>query len=229
MRSSTRSTRPASSSPTSSACDARPAASYPDLVRLRSGRLASAPDAVVMPGSPEQVAALLEICSREGIAVVPFGGGTSVVGGVDAARGPARAPDRARPAPDAPCRGRPRLAHGDARARASRPRGRGRAPRSGADDRPFPAVVRVRDDRRLRGDPVGGPGLERLRPLRRDRDVAGDGHAGRRAAHPGDPSYGGRARRCASSRSAPRACSERSPRSRCGSAGPRRRAATRPG
>jgi alkyldihydroxyacetonephosphate synthase len=56
---------------------------YPDLVRLRSGRLGAAPDAVVMPGTGAQVAALLDICSREGVAVVPFGGGTSVVGGVD--------------------------------------------------------------------------------------------------------------------------------------------------
>ena len=61
---------------------------YPDLVRLRSGRLDSAPDAVVMPGSAEQVAALLEACSRERVAVVPFGGGTSVVGGVDPCAGP---------------------------------------------------------------------------------------------------------------------------------------------
>ncbi len=56
---------------------------YPDLVRLRSGALGPAPDAVVMPGSAEQVAALLEVCAREGVAVVPFGGGTSVVGGVE--------------------------------------------------------------------------------------------------------------------------------------------------
>ena len=62
--------------------------SYPDLVRLRSGRLAAAPDAVVMPGNPAQLADVLEICAREGIAVVPFGGGTSVVGGVDAVAGP---------------------------------------------------------------------------------------------------------------------------------------------
>ena len=62
--------------------------SYPDLVRLRGGRLAAAPDAVVMPGNPAQLADVLEICSREGIAVVPFGGGTSVVGGVDAVAGP---------------------------------------------------------------------------------------------------------------------------------------------
>jgi alkyldihydroxyacetonephosphate synthase len=57
--------------------------SYPDLVRLRAGRLERAPDAVVLPGSVAEVARVLEICSREGIAVVPFGGGTSVVGGVE--------------------------------------------------------------------------------------------------------------------------------------------------
>ncbi len=57
--------------------------SYPDLLRLRSGALLAAPDAVVMPASAEQVAALLEVCADEGVAVVPFGGGTSVVGGVE--------------------------------------------------------------------------------------------------------------------------------------------------
>jgi alkyldihydroxyacetonephosphate synthase len=56
---------------------------YPDLVRLRAGRLERAPDAVVLPGNVAEVARVLEICSREGIAVVPFGGGTSVVGGVE--------------------------------------------------------------------------------------------------------------------------------------------------
>src|SRR6478672_7402152 len=61
--------------------------SYPDLVRLRAGRLEEAPDAVVLPGSPQEVHSVLEICAREGIAVVPFGGGTSVVGGVDPVRG----------------------------------------------------------------------------------------------------------------------------------------------
>jgi alkyldihydroxyacetonephosphate synthase len=56
---------------------------YPDLIRSRSGALEHAPDAVVLPAGPAQVAALLEACSREGVAVVPFGGGTSVVGGVE--------------------------------------------------------------------------------------------------------------------------------------------------
>jgi alkyldihydroxyacetonephosphate synthase len=58
--------------------------SYPDLVRLRSGDLAGAPDAVVEPGSADEVRALLAVCAEARIAVVPFGGGTSVVGGVDA-------------------------------------------------------------------------------------------------------------------------------------------------
>jgi alkyldihydroxyacetonephosphate synthase len=60
---------------------------YVDLARLRSGRLAEAPDAVVLPGDDEELAAVLEICTREGVAVVPFGGGTSVVGGVEPLRG----------------------------------------------------------------------------------------------------------------------------------------------
>jgi len=60
--------------------------SYPDLFRLRSGDASNAPDAVVLPGSAEEVAAVLAICGRERIAVVPFGGGTSVVGGVEPLR-----------------------------------------------------------------------------------------------------------------------------------------------
>ncbi len=61
--------------------------SYPDLWRLRSGVLGDAPDAVVLPEDAAQVARVLEVCSAEGIAVIPFGGGTSVVGGVAPQRG----------------------------------------------------------------------------------------------------------------------------------------------
>ena len=57
--------------------------SYPDLVRLRSGDGSSAPDAVLLPGSAEQVRAVLVACAEQRVAVVPFGGGTSVVGGVE--------------------------------------------------------------------------------------------------------------------------------------------------
>jgi alkyldihydroxyacetonephosphate synthase len=57
--------------------------SYPDLVRLRSGDASRAPDVVVAPGSADEVRAVLEACSESRVAVVPFGGGTSVVGGVE--------------------------------------------------------------------------------------------------------------------------------------------------
>jgi alkyldihydroxyacetonephosphate synthase len=55
---------------------------YPDLVRLRAGEPEGAPDAVLYPAAHEHVRAVLERCARDSIAVVPFGGGTSVVGGV---------------------------------------------------------------------------------------------------------------------------------------------------
>jgi alkyldihydroxyacetonephosphate synthase len=60
---------------------------YPDLVRLRAGEPLGAPDAVVLPSDPAQVRAVLSSCERVSCAVVPFGGGTSVVGGVAPLRG----------------------------------------------------------------------------------------------------------------------------------------------
>lgn len=58
--------------------------STPDLLRLHAGDVEDAPDAVVLPGSHEEVLEVLRFCSQERIAVVPFGGGTSVVGGLQA-------------------------------------------------------------------------------------------------------------------------------------------------
>jgi alkyldihydroxyacetonephosphate synthase len=60
---------------------------YVDLARLRNGALEAAPDAVLMPRSASALQLVLEVCAAEGIAVVPFGGGTSVVGGVEPVRG----------------------------------------------------------------------------------------------------------------------------------------------
>ena len=54
-----------------------------DLLRLRLGDVASAPDMVLLPSSHEDVLELLRICSERRVAVVPFGGGTSVVGGLE--------------------------------------------------------------------------------------------------------------------------------------------------
>jgi alkyldihydroxyacetonephosphate synthase len=58
--------------------------SYPDLVRLRSGRLERAPDAILRPPDAAAVEAVLGACAASRVAVVPYGGGTSVVGGLDA-------------------------------------------------------------------------------------------------------------------------------------------------
>jgi alkyldihydroxyacetonephosphate synthase len=61
--------------------------STPDLLRARSGDLSDAPDAVARPGSHDDVAAVLGWAATNSVAVVPFGGGTSVTGGLVAARG----------------------------------------------------------------------------------------------------------------------------------------------
>lgn len=60
--------------------------STPDLLRRR-GAEQSVPDAVVRPASHDEVRACLEVAVRQGIAVIPFGGGTSVVGALDPERG----------------------------------------------------------------------------------------------------------------------------------------------
>jgi alkyldihydroxyacetonephosphate synthase len=57
--------------------------STPDLLRLHAGDGSDAPDLVVLPGSHEETLELLSACTRLRVAVVPFGGGTSVVGGLE--------------------------------------------------------------------------------------------------------------------------------------------------
>src|SRR3990172_10326277 len=58
---------------------------YKDLVRIRRGHVPNPTDAVVRPHSEEQVIELVDAAAREAIALIPFGGGTSVVGGVEPA------------------------------------------------------------------------------------------------------------------------------------------------
>lgn len=60
--------------------------STPDLLRRKQIHQ-DTPDAVILPGNEDEIAAILGYCSRHRIAVVPFGGGTSVVGGLDPIRG----------------------------------------------------------------------------------------------------------------------------------------------
>lgn len=65
--------------------------SYLDLLALRGDTLDAAPDAVVSPATEAEVADVLRLCAAASCAVVPFGGGTSVVGGVRPLRGGHRA------------------------------------------------------------------------------------------------------------------------------------------
>ncbi len=58
--------------------------SLPDWVALRSGRLGAVPDGVAFPESGPEVRDLLAYAAATGARVVPYGGGTSVVGGVNA-------------------------------------------------------------------------------------------------------------------------------------------------
>jgi alkyldihydroxyacetonephosphate synthase len=54
-----------------------------DLLRQRAGDATTAPDAVLTPGSHDDVLAVLAAASEHRVAVIPFGGGTSVTGGVE--------------------------------------------------------------------------------------------------------------------------------------------------
>src|SRR3989338_6511702 len=58
--------------------------SYHDLLYLRAGKLDMAPDAVAYPRSADEVLAIVKLCEEEDIALIPFGGGSSVVGGINA-------------------------------------------------------------------------------------------------------------------------------------------------
>ena len=136
---------------------------------------------------------------------MPFGGGTSVVGGVEPLRGSHSRLVSLDLGSPARRRGRPPLADRAARRRPARAGGGSRPQRRGRRPRPLPAVLRVRDDRRLRRDPLCRPGLERLRPLRRAGQRRAADRPGRascaRWRRPTRPP----GRRCASSSSARRA------------------------
>ena len=61
--------------------------SYVDLLRHRGTGELTVPDAVVVPADPAEVQRVVEVCAEHNVGLVPFGGGTSVVGGVQALRG----------------------------------------------------------------------------------------------------------------------------------------------
>jgi len=57
--------------------------SFPDWVELRSGQIHSFPDGVAYPMSNEDVVNLIRFAYQSGIHIIPYGGGTSVVGHIN--------------------------------------------------------------------------------------------------------------------------------------------------
>ena len=56
--------------------------SLPDWIATRSGRVGRVPDGVARPATAADVRELLALARDRGAAVIPYGGGTSVVGGI---------------------------------------------------------------------------------------------------------------------------------------------------
>ena len=61
--------------------------SFRDVVRAYHGELDHPPDFVAYPGDETELTAVLDWCSAQDVAAIPFGGGSSVVGGVEPAVG----------------------------------------------------------------------------------------------------------------------------------------------
>lgn len=61
--------------------------SFPDWVAMKSGRTGPVADAVALPQTHEDVATAVEAARKLGAIVVPYGGGTSVVGHLDVPHG----------------------------------------------------------------------------------------------------------------------------------------------
>ena len=57
--------------------------SLPDWIALRSGQIGIFPDGVAYPVSDEEVHSLLDYARKTGVMLIPYGGGTSVVGHIN--------------------------------------------------------------------------------------------------------------------------------------------------
>jgi len=57
--------------------------SFADLVRMQMRDIASPPDWVAFPKNEDDISALMDFADTTGAALIPFGGGTSVCGGVE--------------------------------------------------------------------------------------------------------------------------------------------------
>ncbi len=60
---------------------------YAELLKLRLGQIETSPDLVVYPGSTIEVERIVKLCNSNKIPVIPFGGGSSVTGALEATHG----------------------------------------------------------------------------------------------------------------------------------------------
>ena len=153
-----------------------------DVWRGLRGRFEHPPDLVARPRDEHEVEAVLEWCVEQGYAAIPYGGGTSVVGGIEP-RLPREYPGvvsidlgRARPG----VRGRRGLACGQDPGRGVGPGAGGPAPRARAHAALLPAVLRVLDAWRLDRDPRRRPLRHQAHAHRRHGRVGARDHAGGR-------------------------------------------------
>jgi alkyldihydroxyacetonephosphate synthase len=61
--------------------------SFPDWLALRSGKVDTPPDGVAYPITEDEVTQLIQLAQRKGFHIIPYGGGTSVVGHIDPLKG----------------------------------------------------------------------------------------------------------------------------------------------
>ncbi len=57
--------------------------SYPDLLRVRKGIIKRAPDLVIYPSSHAEVLSIVKLASKYKVKLIPFGGGTNIVGALE--------------------------------------------------------------------------------------------------------------------------------------------------
>ena len=193
-----RSGRRASSPSTRTGCATRPGAATSTWRGCAAAALEAAPDAVVMPADAEALRRVLDVCAAEGIAVVPFGGGTSVVGGVEPLRG---AHERLISLD----LGALRDVEVDRRSLTARlgaglrgPEAEAALGREGLTLGHFPQSFEYATIGGFAATRSRRPGLERLRALRRPGQLGAPARPGRGHADAGDAAHRRRARRCGS-------------------------------
>ena len=138
-------------------------------------------DVVAFPRDEKELIRVLEWCDGAQIAAVPYGGGSSVVGGVEPPEG-----DRYRGAVSIDLMHLDKVVEVDKVSRAARiqarrlrPRARRAVEAARLDDSPFSAVVRILDAGRMDRDAIGWAFRDALHAYRRLRRIAARGDADR--------------------------------------------------